>query len=75
MPFFKPTVACCTLDGRENVICCSSCSACGNHAHGTCGPSSGARNAVVATCPVCNKGGVLCCTTCGSCGNHAHSHS
>jgi len=74
MPFFQPKLATCVTDGRQNVLCCSSCGGCGNHAHGNCGAGFGTKDPVVATCPQDGKIGVLCCTVCGSCGNHAHPH-
>jgi hypothetical protein len=74
MPLFNPQSAVCPYDGKQNVLCCSSCSGCGQHAHGNCGPGLRMKNAQKATCAVCNTGGVLCCSECGACGKHGHPH-
>jgi hypothetical protein len=72
----NPKEAMCHRDLRSHVLCCSSCGACGAHAHGNCSEFTGLRNPEVATCGLatCRLAGVLCCSVCGNCGKHPHSH-
>lgn len=72
----NPKVAKCRFDLQVNVLCCSSCGGCGNHAHGNCSDSSGMKDPIVATCSLatCRLAGALCCSICGRCGKHPHLH-